>query len=159
MINRIENRYNRLASDIFIFVIGTVLSKAIQFVLMPLYTSYMTTEAYGVAELTNNLSELFFPIATLCIYEAAFRFAVDPEFDNSNLAATAFDVVMKSAIVGALIALIAKYIFQYKYVIYLYFILYSFFSSVLIKNEFLLFLSIKKLFSSVINPRFLSQPI
>lgn len=126
MINRIENRYNRLASDIFIFVIGTVLSKAIQFVLMPLYTSYMTTEAYGVAELTNNLSELFFPIATLCIYEAAFRFAVDPEFDNSNLAATAFDVVMKSAIVGALIALIAKYIFQYKYVIYLYFILYSY---------------------------------
>ncbi len=69
------NKYRTLLSDIIIFIIGTALAKAIQFILMPLYTTYMSTEAYGVAELTNNLSELFFPIVTLCIYEAAFRYA------------------------------------------------------------------------------------
>ncbi len=121
-----ENRYRRLASDILIFIIGTVLAKAIQFILMPLYTTYMTTEAYGVAELTNNLSELFFPVATLCIYEAAFRFAVDPEFDNNKLVTAISNVMVKSTIIGFVVALIFKFIINYKYSFYLYFILYAY---------------------------------
>ena len=85
--NSQSNKYMTLASDIVIFIIGTVFAKAIQFLLMPLYTTYLTTEEYGVAELTNNLSEFFLPIATLCIYEAAFRYAVDPSFDNRKIVA------------------------------------------------------------------------
>jgi len=121
-----ENRYKRLASDIIIFIIGTVLAKAIQFILMPLYTTYMTTEAYGVAELTNNLSELFFPIATLCIYEGAFRFAVDPDFDNSHLATAVTKVMTKSVLIGLVLALVCRLIFNYQYAFYLYFILYAY---------------------------------
>ena len=44
-----SNKYRTLLSDIMIFIIGTVLAKAIQFILMPLYTTYMSTEAYGIA--------------------------------------------------------------------------------------------------------------
>lgn len=121
-----SNRYRTLASDIIIFTIGTVLAKAIQFFLMPLYTTYMTTEAYGVAELTNNLSELFLPIATLCIYEAAFRFTVDPDFDNKRLATAVAKVMGISLVVGFLITLICRVIFHYQYSFYLYFILYAY---------------------------------
>lgn len=121
-----ENRYKRLAADIFIFIIGTVLAKAIQFILMPLYTTYMSTEAYGVAELTNNLSELLFPIATICIYEAAFRFAVDPNFDNKRLATTVIKVIGKSLIVGFIITVICKITFDYEFSFYLFFILYAY---------------------------------
>lgn len=121
-----ENRYKRLASDIIIFIIGIVLAKALQFLLMPLYTTYMTTEAYGVAELTNNLSELFFPIVTFCIYEAAFRFAVDTDFDDSRLATAIVRVMRKSLLVGISIAFVSRYIFHYKYAFYLCFILYSY---------------------------------
>lgn len=126
MKNKEENRYKRLVSDIFIFVIGTVLAKAIQFVLMPLYTSYMTTETYGAAELTNNLSELFFPVATLCIYEAAFRYAVDPEFDNKYLATISSEILIKSSVLGGIAALTAKFVFNYEQAFYLFFILYSY---------------------------------
>lgn len=121
-----RNRYRTLASDIIIFIIGTVLAKAIQFLLMPLYTTYMTTEAYGVAELTNNLSELFFPIATLCIYEAAFRFAVDPEFDNNRLATAVSKVIGRSVIIGLLITIACRFLFHYEYAFYLFFILYAY---------------------------------
>ena len=126
--NKVEsgNKYRTLASDIIIFIIGTVLAKAIQFLLMPLYTTYMTPEAYGVAELTNNLSELLFPIATLCIYEAAFRFAVDPEFDNKRLATAVTKVMTKSTLFGLFIALVAQFVFHYQYSFYLFFILYSY---------------------------------
>lgn len=121
-----DNRYRILASDIIIFIIGTVLAKAIQFLLMPLYTTYMTTEAYGVAELTNNLAELFYPIATLCIYEAAFRFAVEPDFDNNRLATAVAKVMGRSLIIGFLIAVISRFVFHYQYAFYLFFILYAY---------------------------------
>lgn len=120
------NKYKTLLSDIVIFIIGTVLAKAIQFILMPLYTTYMSTEAYGVAELTNNLSELFFPIATLCIYEAAFRYAVDPEFSNKKLATAVVRVMLYSTVIGLGISILVRLIFGYKYAFYLFFILYAY---------------------------------
>lgn len=123
---RNKQPYNTLFSDIVIFIIGTVLAKAIQFLLMPLYTTYMTTEAYGVAELTNNLSELFFPIATLCIYEAAFRYSVDPDFDNIHLATSVAKVYTRSIIGGFAITCLLRFAFNYKYSYYLFFILYSY---------------------------------
>ena len=38
--------------------------------MLPFYTSVMTAEVYGTAELLNNLSDMLFPIVTLSIYEA-----------------------------------------------------------------------------------------
>ena len=122
----LQNKYKRLAYDILIFFIGTVLAKAIQFILMPLYTSYMTTEAYGIAELTNNLSEFFFPIATLCIYEAAFRYVVDPEFDNNRIIVAIIKVMVSSFCIGFVIAFVSRELFQYEYAFYLFFISYAY---------------------------------
>lgn len=121
-----SNKYRTLLSDIMIFIIGTVLAKAIQLILMPLYTTYMSTEAYGIAELTNNLSELFFPIATLCVYEAAFRFAVDPEFSNRKLATAVAKVMLISSGIGLFIAIFVKIFLGYQYAFYLFFILYAY---------------------------------
>lgn len=120
------SKYRNLASDIIVFIIGNVFAKAIQFLLMPLYTTYMTTESYGIAEMTNNLSEFFFPIATLCIHEAAFRFAVDPEFDNNKIVSSVIKVMSTSTIIGILITVVARSVFHYKYAFYLFFVLYSF---------------------------------
>lgn len=122
----INHGYRNLFSDIMIFAIGTVLAKAIQFILMPLYTTYMSTEAYGIAELTNNLSELFFPISTLCIYEAAFRFAVDPFFDNKKLATAVVKVIGSSMLFSIPFFLCLRFILHYEYTYYLYFILYAY---------------------------------
>ena len=121
-----SNKYRTLLSDIMIFIIGTVLAKAIQFILMPLYTTYMSTEAYGIAELTNNLSELFFPIATLCVYEAEFRVAVGPEFSNRKLATAVAKVMLISSGIGLFIAIFVKIFLGYQYAFYLFFILYAY---------------------------------
>lgn len=80
-----NNKYLRLLSDTGIFAIGNFLAKLIQYFLLPLYTSAMTTETYGTAELLNNLSEMLFPIVTLALYEAVFRFAVDRDQDSDAL--------------------------------------------------------------------------
>lgn len=123
--NKKDNKYSQLFGDIFIFIVGTVLAKAIQFFLMPVYTSYLTTETYGVAELINNLSELFFPIITLCIYEAAFRFAVEDNYDNSVIATITTKLLLISTLVGIFVACIGNWVFRYQYSFHLVFILYA----------------------------------
>lgn len=121
-----SNRYKRLFVDIFILCIGTVLAKAIQFLLMPLYTSVLSTETYGSAELVNNLSELLFPIATLCIYESAFRFAVEPDINKSALKRIVLNFMGKSIFLGFLFFLILRIFFNFRNSFYLFFILYAY---------------------------------
>ena len=88
-----QNKYVRLLLDMIVFVIGTVLAKAVQFLLMPVYTTYMSTEAYGMAELTNNLSEFFLPIVTLCIYESVFRFTVGSSLKKEEIISVSIKIV------------------------------------------------------------------
>ncbi|WP_333646065.1 lipopolysaccharide biosynthesis protein [Lacrimispora sp.] len=122
----IENKYGRLVVDMAVFTIGTVLTKLVQFLLLPLYTTYMTTETYGVAELTNNMSELLFPIVTLCIYEAAFRYAVGSKHSKEEIISASIKVLFLSALAGAVLAVCAKHIIGYEYAFYLYFILFAY---------------------------------
>lgn len=121
-----NNKYIRLVLDMAIFTIGTVLTKLVQFLLMPLFTTYMTTEAYGVAELTNNMSELLFPIVTLCIYEAAFRYVVGSKFSREEIISSSIKIVSFSALIGAVIVIISNLFIHYEYAIYLYIILYAY---------------------------------
>ena len=59
-----QNKYQVLASNTIIFAIGNILVKLISFFLMPLYTSILTAEQYGVAELLNSSIEIVLPIMT-----------------------------------------------------------------------------------------------
>ena len=120
------DKYTRLIADILVFTLGTVLTKVVQFVLMPLYTMYMTTEAYGVAELTNNMAEFLLPLTTLCIYEAAFRYIVGSKFDKKEIFSSSISVLMFSSLASAIILIILNLFINFKYAIYLYLVLYSY---------------------------------
>lgn len=121
-----DNKYGRLLLDMLVFSIGTVLAKAVQFLLMPLYTSFMTTEAYGVAELTNNLSEFFFPIVTLCIYEAVLRFTIDSHYNKQEVITISVKMLMASSVIGAGVFFLWNAFFPYEYIQYLFFVLYTY---------------------------------
>jgi len=68
-----------LFSNLFIFAIGNLITKGIQFFLLPLYTSQLTPQAYGAAEVLAGTAELISPIVIFGIHEAMFRFAVQKE--------------------------------------------------------------------------------
>lgn len=78
-------KYLNLASNVFIFGIGNLLVKVIQFFLLPIYTLYMSSSDYGIAELLKNYSEMLCPIVTLCIHEAVFRFVLEKEYMQSMI--------------------------------------------------------------------------
>lgn len=77
------NRYKKLALDTLIVGIGTFGSKLLVFLLMPLYTAYLTTAQFGTAELITTTANLLIPVACLGISNGIFRFAAERESDRA----------------------------------------------------------------------------
>ena len=121
-----KTNYIKLFKDILIFGVGVALAKMVQFLLMPLYTSYLSTSDYGTAELINNLSELFLPIVTLCIYESVFRFTVESPKNKSKFISASLNSLFLIAMIGLLFFLIAYYVFDYHLLFYMYFLFFAY---------------------------------
>lgn len=107
-------RAKTLISNTVIFAVGNALTKLIQLVLMPLYTTCMTVGDYGVAELVNNMSDLLYPLLCLCIFESVFRFAMERDIDKGDLLAGAIGVLITMTPIGFLAAFIAYTVFSYE---------------------------------------------
>ena len=115
-----KSKFQLLFSNTIVFAIGSFLTKLIMLLLMPLYTSNLTTEQYGIAELLNNLIEVLLPIATLCIIDAVFRFSIDDNADFRGLLSTAIDILLKSYVVLLFLFIIYYKITGYEYTFYFY---------------------------------------
>ena len=76
------NRYKKLFSDTVILGLGTFGSKLLVFLLMPLYTAYLSTEQYGTAELITSTANLLIPLACVGITNGIFRFAAERNSDK-----------------------------------------------------------------------------
>lgn len=91
LINNMNNKFKRLIKDTFIFALGSLGSKLILFILVPLYTNYLTTGEYGTAELVFTIAQLLIPVASLTVWNGIIRYGFmkgqKPEnvFKNSAL--------------------------------------------------------------------------
>ena len=110
-----NNKYKLLISNTAIFAIGNLLVKLISFFLMPLYTSVLTTEQYGVAELLNSTVEIVLPIATLSIVDALYRFSIDSESDHEMLFVNSAVIVFWGDIAVILLSIVLSLAFDYQY--------------------------------------------
>lgn len=114
-----ENKLKKLISDTFLFAIGNALTKIILFILMPLYTSTLTTEEYGISDTLNTLVELIIPIVTLSISDAVFRFSIDEDSKKDEIFSISIKILLKGTIVFILLSGVFYFIFQYEYTIFL----------------------------------------
>lgn len=96
-----KKSYRTLVSDAMVFAAGNMLTKLIQFFLLPMYTALLTTEQYGIGELVNNTSELLYPLCCLGVYEGVFRFALDKGSNKKAIFSTGIAVALALAPVVA----------------------------------------------------------
>lgn len=92
-----------LIVNIWVFGIGTVGSKIIMFILLPIYTIYLTASELGVAELVVNYMNFLYPIASINIMSAMLRYSMDEEQDKRRVLQNAVLVVCVGVIVISLI--------------------------------------------------------
>ncbi len=77
-------RYKRLLSNTAILGAGTFASKVLVFLLMPLYTSVLSSAEYGVADIFSQTANLIIPLAAVGICDALFRFVLDTASDGDE---------------------------------------------------------------------------
>ena len=88
------DKYKRLLSNTAILGIGTVASKLLVFLLMPLYTEYLSSAEYGIADIITQSANLLMPLISLGICEAVFRYTLDTANDRREVLTTGFVVIM-----------------------------------------------------------------
>ena len=79
------NKYKKLASNTIILGIGTFGSKLLVFLLMPLYTAWLTTAEYGAAEMIAGIANFLIPIACVGVSTGIFRFAAEREANQAKV--------------------------------------------------------------------------
>ena len=71
-----KNKYKSLSKNVALFTVSSFGSKIIAFLLVPLYTSILSTEEYGTADLILETVSLLIPILTIDIQDAVLRFTI-----------------------------------------------------------------------------------
>ena len=97
-------KYKRLAGDTLLFAIGNLGSKLILFLLVPLYTNYLTKAEYGTAELIYTASNLIMPVTSMVIFDAVLRFMLDKNIDRKSVILNAGIVFIGGSLVALLLA-------------------------------------------------------
>ena len=78
------NKKKELAKNTFIILAGKVSTQMITFFMLPLYTSYLLTEEYGLVDLITTYVTLIIPIITLDTEMAMFRFLIERRKDKKE---------------------------------------------------------------------------
>lgn len=78
------NKEKELAKNTAIITFGKICTQLVSFLLLPLYTSILNAEEYGIVDLIITYSTLLLPFVTLALEQALFRFLIDIR-NNSDL--------------------------------------------------------------------------
>lgn len=94
-----KKNYLYLFKNIGLLTLSNFGSKILVFLLVPLYTSVLTTADYGTYDLFYTSISLLVPILTLNVSEGVLRFALDKDNDDSLI----YSIGFKVTIIGFLI--------------------------------------------------------
>lgn len=72
-----KSAYSKLGKNTLTFAIGSFTQKAMSFLLVPFYTYVLSTSDYGTSDLIMTISSMIWPLFTLLIDDAVFRFSLD----------------------------------------------------------------------------------
>lgn len=107
-----SSKLSELKKNTLIIGIATFGSKAISFILAPLYSYYLTTAEYGTMDLVTTTVSLLLPILMADVYESVFRFTSDPDEDNNKVLTNCSLIALIGTIIGALLIIPISLIYQ-----------------------------------------------
>ncbi len=96
------DKYKKLVSNTAILSIGTLASKVLVYLLLPLYTGCLSPSEYSTADLISQTANLLLPLLAVGMVDAIFRFAIDAEKGETE---KVFCVSTLMVAIGSVIAL------------------------------------------------------
>ena len=105
------DRNKELAKNTIILTVGKICTQFVSFFLLPLYTSLLTPEEYGIVDLFNTYTMLLVPLFNLQLESGLFRFMLDYR-DDKKKQSVIFSTVLIANIVQIIIYLVFFLVFQ-----------------------------------------------
>ncbi len=78
------DKYKKLVSNTAILSLGTMASKILVYLLLPLYTECLSPSEYSTADLISQTANLLLPILAVGMVDGIFRFAIDSESEGGR---------------------------------------------------------------------------
>lgn len=116
-----DQRKRYLLKNTAIFALGSMGTKLIMFILVPIYTVVLSTKEFGSVDLIFTIGTVVVPILTLNMGESVMRFSLDKGASPEKIMSTGLLALAPLLIIGLLILPIINNITQIAhYAIYIY---------------------------------------
>ncbi len=97
------DRYKKLASNTIALSLGTMASKVLVYLLLPLYTACLDKSQYSQADIITQTANLLLPLLAVGMVDGIFRFAMDARDEEGR--ASVFCVSFWAVLGGSALAL------------------------------------------------------
>ena len=126
------SKKSKLIKNTFILLLGKISTQFITLLLLPLYTTYLTTSEYGLVDLLNTYIILLVPIVTLQLELATFRYLIDCRNNNEQkkvIISNCYSIVLNICFIITVIFLILILFIKIDHSIYFLLMMLSIISS------------------------------
>lgn len=107
-----DHRLGILISDSLLFAIGGIGTKFIMFIMVPVYTYFLSTATYGIVDLYLTTLTMLTPIITLSIFDAVFRFAFDDSMSETRVFSNGLFVTIFGGIITIIFGIMLSQFFH-----------------------------------------------
>uniref|UniRef100_UPI00359CABB8 oligosaccharide flippase family protein n=2 Tax=Bifidobacterium TaxID=1678 RepID=UPI00359CABB8 len=95
-------KYIELFKNIGLFAISNFAIKIVTFLLIPLYTYYLSTVEYGITDMLSTVVYLLIPILTISLSDATLRFCIEDPSNKNTYISIGFFVTIASIFIVCL---------------------------------------------------------
>ena len=110
-----ENKSQSLAKGMLIYAIGNFGTKILSFLIVPLYTFYISTEDMGVYDLLISTVNLLCPLVTMQIADAAYSWIIRGTRDYESCIRASMQLFWVNSIVAAVVTSVVHYFYPIAY--------------------------------------------
>ena len=103
-----NSKYKYLIKNMGILTLSNFSSKILVFLLVPLYTSVLSTTEYGIYDLVVSTIQLIFPIISANIVDAVMRFSMDKRYDTKDIASIGIKYLFGGEVVVAIFLIVTS---------------------------------------------------
>lgn len=123
----VDGKVKYLGKNILLFLISSFGIKFLSFALVPLYTSVLSTEEYGTADMISTTATFMMYVFTLNIADAVLRYGLDKEKDSAQVFSVGCRVFCMGSVVLAAVLFIAEKINVINWNSYYYFFIWLYY--------------------------------
>ena len=103
-----DERYRKLGKNTILVFLGQAGSSLVSLLMLPLYTKWLSTEAYGTVDLMSTYATILLSIITCCIADAIFIF---PKGESNKIKSKYFSSGLLFVIVSTLFVFVLNSVF------------------------------------------------